>query len=441
MQYLYLLTAIVYIIIEIRTIRSYKTIRMISLFRLMYAFVFGVLPAIILFRVDSGTANILWTIKKGDIYDNVFLLWLISLIEYIFISFFYKGIPSRIKNNLIQRGEYTDTKVKIAVVLALLIGILSLFLWTNAYGSVFNMMIQANLVRSRASDVVNPWAFLEHFARIFTFTYFVSFALFLYEKKSGKGSLFTFILMLLSLLGSLIVMMCTDTRGEIGILVIVTTLYYFVFYKWANGKNSLKDLIRTGFFFILAFVLIIKSAGIMDSIRGFETDESSSDVIEIVEKEFNYSLRSQVTAIKEIKKDPIQFLIVDDFTNAIFSWVPSRFIPFELPTPLWDYNTQLQQGKGDLHGQSPTDFVAASLYLFGVFGIFLLPLLMGWLLKKLDAYFINRRNSIFHSALCGYMFFFSIWWVGFFSLSSTMLSLFGAFLFWLILKFVNFFIK
>ena len=420
---LYLVTAIIYIVREILYIKRVNTIKLISTFRLMYSFIYGILPAVILYNYRD--VDLIIKRNNIDLTYTFILAWFISVIEYTILSMAYSKTRQS-SSYYRQTSSYSYKTIQTAVIISIVIGTISLFLWTSAFGSVYGMIVSANLIRAQASDVSNQWAFLEHVTRIFTVTYFVAFALFLYVKEYFHKGFLQFVLVLLSLFGSLIVMLCTDSRGQIGILVIVTIMYYFVFYKLRQQKNIVKSLVPIGLIMIGAFVLIILSDGIMNNIRNITVNEvSDTNIVTTLVSEFGFTFTSQVVALQKMFEEPFSFLIYNDIVNGLFRWIPSQYIPFKLPQNIWDYNTQQLLKIENFNGQAPSDFVTTSLYSFGFIGILIQPVFMGYLLKKIETFFRRINPSLFHTAIYAYFYFFSIWWVGFCSISSTVLSLFG----------------
>lgn len=430
---LYLIIGIIYLLFEYRYIKRYNTLQLVSLFRTMFAFVNGFLPSFILWKVEEGNATVLQYFSYSEITDSMVFMLPIALVEYIILTLCYnKILPSKYYKT--EEGFFDIKSVDKAIFISLIVGFVALWLWTKAYGSIYGMMIEANLVRSRSADVYNEWAFLEHVARIFTPLFFLSIAAFFFKKSNSRNLFFNVLYVILSLIGGLTVMTCTDSRGEIGIICIVLILYYFIFYKF-NDVDVIKQMFSILLLLCGTFALIIMSDQIMNSVRGIAIDKDVSQSFgDIIEKEFGFVVTTQVNAFHNITL--FSSLFWNDFINGILSWIPSRFISFERPINLWDYSTELLMQRHSFYGQSPVDFVSASIYLFGISGVFILPSVLGYVLKKCETKFRRLKFSVFHSAFYGYMCFLSIWWGCFFSFASTIKSLFGFFVIYLILKFV-----
>lgn len=428
---IYFAVGIFYILREIGFIRKAGKIHIATLFRVMYAILYGFFPAIFLYRIDKGTTTLTLLFSEDKYIFNMSIMLFISILEYAIFNLFYKAT----KESKYHKKPFPNIRLstqKIAITFVILFGIVSLFLWTRAFGSVWNFIENANSIRSNNSKVYNPVAFMEHFTKVFIVAFFVSISVFMCEKRENKVRFYTFILVGVSLFFSLVVMMCTDSRVIIGILVVVIALYYFN-EKIANSGLSVKKAIfKMTVVALIVFVAIVSSEGIMNSIRGIEyADEyqkEKSGIIDSVEIEFGYAFQSQVVVLDEVYNNPVQFIAVNDVVGAVFCWLPSRFIPFELPIDVWDYNTQILGSYCKIAGQAPTDFVTFSLYSFSIFGIFILPAIFGIFLKKLDTFFRREKYSPYLMALYAYFMYYAVWWVSHLSLRYTVLSLFGMFI-------------
>ena len=428
---LYIITFVFYVLKEIIYIKKQNTIRLISTFRLMYAFVNGLLPAIIIYYFSSGDIEV---VVYKEVFQQgfpIFYVWLISVIEYIVITITYENTST--DRTYYSPKSYSYYSIRRIIIFGIIVGLISLYLWTSAFGSISGMIVNANLVRANASEVYNPYAFLEHFARIFTILFFLSFASFLYLKKKRMRYKLAFVLMLITLFCDFLVMLCTDSRGEVAIVLIVATLYFLVFYK-DDGKSILKRLLPVGIMLLSIFVLVILSEVVMNIIRGLDYEMEENSLLQTLVNEFGFTFSSQQMAFQYSMNNPFELLFTNDLINALFRWIPSRFIPFEMPQSIWDFNSDMLKSVEYFYGQAPSDFISTSLYSFGLLGVIVQPLYFGFILKKIETRFRKKFKSIFDNAIYGYFFFFSIWWVGYYSLATTVLSLFGVVVVTILLK-------
>ncbi len=434
---LYLFVGIAYVLIELLYISRAKRIEIISLFRLMYSAIYGFLPAIMLYKLDSGTLSSMY-MTLGEYGTNMLIALIVSVIEYIILTVVYNGTrKSRLYNK-----PYTDLSIntqKVSLTLVCIMGFLSLILWTRAYGSVMNFIINADAIRANYSNIYNPFAFMEHFTKVFAFSFFVVIALLIREKRKKRTKLYTWFLLLTTFVGAITVMLCTDARGAIGTLIIVTVLY-IINERVENSHLSVKKALITLVIVVgAAFIAIVASEGVMNAFRGLSdgTSEESRGILDIVISEFGYTFHSQAMAVKTVMDNPFQTMLFNDLLGGITAWLPSRFIPFELPIDIWNYNTELLREVKYFYGQAPSDFVSTTLYWFGPIGILLGPALMGWLIKKLETMFRRAAYSPYLMAVYARFMYYAVWWVSHCSIQYTVLALFGMFLVHLITKVVE----
>ncbi len=436
---LYIAIGIIYIGREIIYINRKKVLGLISVFRVMYSFIYGFLPGIFLLRINNHTTTLhIITANESTYFTNMTIILIISILEYIVLCLAYDGT----RNSRYYRREFpviSDNSLKMAISVVIIFGIVSLVMWTRAFGSIWNLMVHADAVRANYSNVSNPVAFMEHFTKVFFAAFFVSFSLFLYEKRNKKRRTYTFFLLIVSLFLSLVVMMCTDARGSIGMIILVAAFYYFnekIAYNELNVNSAIRKIIIIA---SLALIAIIASGSVMNKIRtGTMISVGAGNIIDILETEFGYTIQSQVAAVNSLSDNPFQYMIINDTLGGIFSWFPSRFVPFKLPTNLWDYNTQiLGSYDSTFSGQAPTDFVTASMYLFGWSGVVIFPALFGWFLKIIETLLRLVRYSPYLMALYAIFSYYCLWWVSHCSLRYTVLQFFGIFLTHIIIMFFH----
>ena len=441
LAYLYLFVGIIYTIIEVIYIERVKILTLISVFRVMYAFIYGFLPAIILFRINNCTTSLTMIASQSVYFTNMSIALIISILEYIILNLAYNFT----KNSKYYTKAYpviSEESLQISISVLLMFGIVSLFLWTRAFGSVWNLIIYADAVRARYSNIYNPAAFMEHFTKVFFMAFFVSFSLFSYKKRKKVLRIYTFVLLIVSLFFSLIVMMCTDARGSIGMIIVVVSLYYFNEKIACRNFGVNKAIRQIAIIVAVAFVAIIASEDIMNYLRtgmtvSADVGNTEVKIIDIIETEFGYTLQSQVAGINELVNNPFQYMVINDVLGSIFAWLPSRYIPFKLPVDLWDYNTQILNSYYTYYGQSPTDFVTASMYLFGWLGILIFPAFFGVCLKKIETLLRRSTYSPYLMVLYARFMYYCMWWVSHYSLRYTVLSLFEVFLTHIVIMFFH----
>ena len=382
MAFLYLTTGIIYIILEIAYVLKNKRIQLISAFRAMYAFSYGFFPAIMCYRSSLGISSI---VGFDESYiSSLLTIWIISIIQYIIFSFTYT-VTKKSKLFYKPYRRISFDKLKISGIIIIVTAFISIVLWSRAFGSIWNFVLQADAVRARYSNIYNPFAFLEHVSKVIFFSTFIFLALII-QQKSLTSKIFNFLFFLLSLTGSFLIILMTDGRGLIGMLIIAMS-FYLINNKLRNGGDIKKELVRLAIIFTFVFALIILMEPLLWYIRfgefAFKTDAYSS-IFEIIEKEFRFIIITRSVVLGNWYNMNIDYKIFAEIVNSFTAWIPSRLVPFQSPMGLWDYNTLLISNVRNASGQSPTDFVSASIYLLGLFGVIVVPLVWGVTIKKIE---------------------------------------------------------
>ena len=433
----YITFGVILVIYEYIYIKRINELHLISFFRLMFAMMGGFFPGVVLLRMSRGVSTVNSDFNLNYTVNLSFIL-IISIIEILVLNLFYAG-TKKTKAYYREYQSPSDTCLTISLIIILLIGYASLILWTRAFGSIYGFIQSADAIRAGYSKIYNPFAFLEHFTKVFPTAVFLSLALLIKKDKPWQYKIFSFILFALSLCGTFIVMLCTDSRGSIGTLIIVATLFYLI-ERNAEGSIAIGKAFRILFIIaVIGFIAIVMSETVMDYVRfgTLSNSNSSFSIINSLETEFGFVIRTRTIALDHLGEKPFNTLFYNDIVGAIFSWIPSRFIPFKLPTDLWNYNTEILKSIHFYYGQSPTDFISASLYMFGIPGVIILPAVMGFALKKIDSSLNRPEHSTYLSVYFARFIYFCIWWVTHFSIRYTALALFGLFLPHLIVSFVK----
>ena len=204
--------------------------------------------------------------------------------------------------------------------------------------------------------------------------------------------------------------------------------------KANEGKSIVSLLLKFGILLILAFVLSAVAGTFFDYYR-FKSEIviPKSNIFDTLEDELSFTFTSKLYALSSQSNIIFSCYFYNDLVNAVLAWIPSRFTIGFMPEKLWDFNSSILGGSGT----SPTDFITASLYMFGLPGVIILPAMFGFALKKIDTS-LNRKK--FNSSRIVYFAFFAylcIWWAGYFGMYNTMLYLFAPLLAYVVCRFVN----
>ena len=374
----------------VRKIIREKQIKLISLANIMYAFVYGVLPAIVLFRQAMGTSERdLDTSNEGIL--QLALVLVLSVIGFFALNLGYRATKVRIK------PAVTSEKVALYggwVMLA--IGAGSFFLWTRAAGGVMEFIELAPAIRGGWATFENPFAFLQNVTRILMLAACIMVSYWLQHIKK----FWMIVPAAAALYGAMLFAMAWDSRVAFG-FIFLTILLVYVEYRVSVRKASMRrSLVMVGVIAVGLLLLIVASEAIMSNFRGLELEqEETAGLFSIIEGEFGFVLSSQQRVMEAMFQFDYELQLFEDLLNAVTSWLPSRLIPFALPKTLWDYNTDVLFSYGG--GQIPTDLVSSSILYLGVLGVLVIPFVYGWMLKKADGALASEKYNFYRSAIKG----------------------------------------
>lgn len=368
---------------QIRSMIRKNKITIMNCVKLMYAFVYGFLPAIIYIRNMMGISN--WRNYHNVNLSSSSLCFLIfAILGYFSLSLGYQVKKSR--KTIVSMSESTLIK---SGILILIIGWGSLILWTKADGGIMNFISHADGIRAGYYKLQNSFAFMQNTTHVIMFSFFILCSIWI--KANMKKRICVFPFLILSLIGSLLFIMAWDSRATMGFLVLIIYFMYVEFGVKNNNVSMRKKIIQMIVVFVITFLIMILSSNFMLYIRGVSYTAEHMNIFSLLEKEFGFIITTQ-TFVYENMFD-LGIMIFKDILLALVSWIPTRFIPFPKPESIWSYNTLLiASGKG---GTIPTDFISGSIYQIGIIGIIVIPFIMGMILKKLDTYLDGEDYSAY----------------------------------------------
>lgn len=381
--------ALVIVVYQVRIISRNKKIRLINFVNLMFAFVYGLLPAVVLTRAALGIGGGgLDTSAAGAV--KLLIALLMSVFVHFWLNLAYRGTKVKKKPAITK-----DSTAFFAGFVMLIVGFLALLLWTKAAGGVFEFIKIAPGIRAGYEKLPNPFGFLQHVSQILMLAACILTAYWLQH----KWKIWIVLPAGLALYGAVLFIMAWDSRAAFGFLLLMITLVV-VERSVEQGRGQIKRvLLFVGVIAAAAIVLMVQSEGMTQEFRGNEFEkETSSNLFVIMESEFGYIFGTQQKVLGSLMEPDLEYQLGNDFINAVFSWVPTRFIPFELPETLWNYNTRVIMSH-NTYGTIPADFVSACLLELGVLGLLVIPLAMGWLLKKADGMLESETYNFYRSCV------------------------------------------
>lgn len=415
---------------QVQEIIKRKKIYIFLFVNLMFSFVYGFLPAIILFRHSFGRSIYEIDNTPQGIF-SLFIITIFSIIVFFSMNITYYGI--KVNNNRIR---VNDSIAKTSGLLMLFLGWISLVLWTIADGGITNFISHADGIRAGYYKLNNPFAFLEHVTRILLFAGVLNFEVFLSEKSLKKITMIG--PAILGILGAYLFILAWDSRATFGFFVLMIILVQMDKKIFQSPKVIKREIIKLAIILASILVLIVASQSLMNYFRfgTYVYSGNSLNIFNIIESEFGFILKTQQTVLSKLPlgKDLYFF---NDLLNAITSWVPSRFIPFEIPPTLWSHNTLFANGTL-IHGTIPTDILSCSLYDLGLIGLIIIPFLYAVLIKKIDSLLYCEKFNLYNSVLKGIISTVVINQISHFSLSANTLAVFYIVLGHIITKVISY---
>lgn len=439
---LYAFSGIVLFAIAIKGILKRNELRIFDLVRLMYSFIYGIIPFLLYFQESLGERNLsFFDYSQYGLY-HLYLIWFLSVIAYSVMTLAYMSIRKKnqtdISNISIDVSEHSDIAVRLFVcgILSLIIGYISLFLWTAAYGSLNEFVRNAQFIRSGKGLIYNRFAFVKQFVRILPLSMYALLSAFFYERPKGIKRIIYLALLALSFTGNYYYFIASDARVTIiftGLAVLSISL------RHRKKTNIGRYLIVAA---VIGFVLL-EATMLADSfthyVRYGEWRTVNAGFLDNLTKEFRFSLSSEMKAFKAWLSGDLKIQFFNDLINSVTGWVPDRFLPFKIPDTLWKYNTNMYGI--NTGATAPTSLVATSIYEFGLAGVLIFPLGFGLVVGFIEKILWGNRNVVYADVYYGVLVGISIQMVSHNQMSTFVVSLFPAFLFWLVSKFVDLCIK
>lgn len=388
-----LLWGFIILIAQIRIITRIRRIRIFNFSNLMFAFVYGFLPAIILFRNIYGNSTYeIDTSDKGIV--SLAVATALSVVVHLCMNLAYNGTKARKKI-----AEVSDDVAISSGFVMLVIGWLSLIIWTRADGGIFNFITHADGIRAGYYQLNNPFAFLEHITRILLFAGCLLFSAWMQQQDLIR-KIKLFIPAIAGLIGAFLFISAWDSRAAFGFFFLMIILVHIEYRVSIKQKVARTEFIKLAVILVAILILMVGSQTIMNSFRvgAYVSAGRSLNVFDIIETEFGFVLKTQQAVIGNVMHGTTSLQIFNDVINALFAWVPSRFIPFELPQTLWRYNTLLVSGT-TIHGTVPSDILSSSISDLWLVGIIIIPFFYGRFLKRLDTFFYSENYSLYNSVI------------------------------------------
>lgn len=441
---LYGVASIVYLCDSFRSIVRSGEIRIIHCLKLMYAFVYGLLPMLIYYREYRGERNLAYYNYSGEGIFTLYFFMLFSIAGYaiiclIYAHFYYRKTAFLEQDSTYEMMQLNDQKFKynnyvfICGLLTMAVGWIGLVLWTRAYGSISNFILNANAIRSGRGGVANSLAFMKQFAKVLPISLYALIASFIVRRPHGLKKIGHFLSIILSLIGTYLYLLASDSRVTIAFCGIGIIL---IIIRHRKGKNIRKYILLACLIAVLLLVATMSADMITNYARYHIWVTSENGFVDSIIDEFRFIGTTQAYVLDNLFSRNLKLKVLDDWINALTSWFPERFIPFSLPMTVWTYNTMNISGS-TLGGTVPSDMLSTGIYHLNVIGLFVVPAIYGYFAAVADSKIRRYGNSVYTDPYYGVLVGLFIQCVSHNQLSTFVASMFPMFVYYLIGYFVR----
>ena len=400
---------------ETKSVSKRSSLRLINVFGYLYGVTYGFFPACAMLAYTIGRVDISHSYYRVD-YSlegivKIAVWMLFGIFGYLVVHFSYghrfffrksrnvsyvKRQQSSIDSSHIDMQKVWAT-LQVTMIICFVICVISLFLWTWAYGGLVGLIMIADKVRDGVANVQNPIAFFARPAKMILISFYMALVL----VRNRYNTFINFIFLSISFVLSTLMLLALDGRFGAAMHVLSTVLLAQGYLK--KGAFSWKK-IR-----IMLVVGIIDLIGIlnMDKVtfyirNGFwKASKTTTPFIEDLLSEFTYIITGAQQSIGMLLNGECPYLIGHDILAGAFSWWPSSLRPDGI-IDIWDYNTELCTIGSRLYGQLPCDFITTSVYSLGLFGPLVYGFFWGWVMKRMDLWYLKSGDpaaEIFYCTL------------------------------------------
>lgn len=357
----------------------------------MYDVVYGILPLMIFLQLATDgnlityIQNIIDTSYEGIlalVYHYVYALIGFSCMVLLYFSRPIKKVT--VKNFLCQEEQNEIKATELTAWISLIVGAISLTLWSKAYGSIGALILQANRVRSGMGAVKNGLAFFKHPATVLLITAYLFFVLVINSKEKLSSKIPNIVGLIISVYLAYLFLMANDGR--------LTTLLFFVGFIWIiSCRKKIISVTKTSFKLIIVLfvgmLFILKLDSITYLIRYGtwpEIAESTGLFTSVIKELIFLPLGGQVS-VQAAWTGKVGITIFDDIMTGFFSWFPTKFKPSAF-IDVWNTNTYLIYGNLNrrLHGQVPCGIITQGYYDMRLFGVVIVCAFVAFFVKSFD---------------------------------------------------------
>lgn len=346
------------------------------------AFLWGVIfPIIYFYSLTNQNNEYLIIISNYDALE----LCLYYICIYVFLFFFVKTFRlvsnkqqcnlSIIEDDIVELVDDKSARLYIATILLFVVGVISDFLYCQAYGGYLEYLEYSAFIRSGVTNIVNNrWSFLIVFRDCVTIA---SFLFFSQIKKNGKVQFGRFVFFVISFVYSLLILYAN--RGRLSFLIYIAV---FVVTYWLNKEKIRFIKAKSITFIIIAFLIF--SVG-LSLISDFVDRASEFNVFDTLCNECAFVFANFKLLLSEMDIEDAR-MFLDIISYPLFL-LPSSFWRKIMPDTASDFMTILvsgnKKGQGGVFGETPIDAISIGYLQFGIIGVCIFAIFFGFISAKL----------------------------------------------------------
>lgn len=382
---LYLILSVVILYGVFCRIKKHSFISLKSFFELYFFLVYGLTPIISLvsFQNPDNVHEFYFTMEP-KYYYFLFAITVLFYAVYKFSAFFFEHRKSTNRLTTDKKTKWIDVSSNrfffVTLILSL-IGLISLFLWSKAFGFPWDVIKYANAIRSGRSPIQNNLTFFKPFCSFMIIAFYNNVIML----KKTKFKIMNIMLLVINLTFSIIFLLGNDSR----MFILVFFLCLILYFKNKNVRLSLK----TFFVYLSIAGLAIFVLGELDNftyyLRNNSVRETDNNAIESGLSEFAFTYRNGVNVLYFYDNDMLpEMHEAKDLKNIVTAWLPERFkLGREY---LGDLNTSYYY---NATGGIPTDIITASIYKFHLLGLVLMPVFVAGVLDAIERFLTKRKSE------------------------------------------------
>lgn len=399
------------------------SLKICHLFFIMYSITYGILLAYFLYSYEYNKADIPYL--KNNL-GELFLWQLLALVGYFILKIFSSQGKNKQKTIIDNYRSEDISALQYSAVISLIIGIISLHLWSSAYGGIFPLILIGDAVRAGYANVNSVMTVFMRPASILIFTTLLFITLLHYKRK---GRFFNYICVVISFTYSLLYLFAADGRFTTAMYFLL--VFFAIFKVFKTNQFTKKKLIRVFVASLCALIFIFALDTIADSLRNKDVNDLSDHNFLLAE--FDYIYMTGVHVVNKVIDGHGAWLLFHDILGGLFAWIPVRYKPDSI-IGIWDYNTKDIAGEY-ASGQIPTDFVSTSLYDASFLGIIIFGVFWGIILKQIES--VKDKKHIFNEPLYCYFSYLMIRLPNYTVLSDPVSNLFPVFISYMIYRIIS----